>query len=99
MGRKEVDSFILKALEANHLQPSEPAPPRVLISRPTFDLRRLPSKPQDIRAFHGNYASNPDKAYQEFFDRLLNSPQHGTQFYRQWLDLIKVGSQLRLRLV
>ena len=63
VGRKEVDSFILKALEANHLQPSEHAPLRVLISRPTFDLSRLPSKPQDIRAFHGNYASNPDKAY------------------------------------
>ena len=41
VARNEVDSFILKALEANHLQPGEPAPPRVLIRRLTFDLTGL----------------------------------------------------------
>ncbi len=88
-GRNEVDSFILHKLKANHLQPSEPAPPRVLIRRLTFDLTGLPPAPKDIRAFQRNYASNPDKAYEELVDRLLASPRYGERFARHWLDVAK----------
>jgi hypothetical protein len=89
VGRNQVDSFILKALEANHLQPSEPAPPRVLIRRLTFDLTGLPPTPQDIRVFQRNYTSNPDKAYEELVDRLLASSRYGERFARHWLDVAK----------
>ena len=89
VGRNQVDSFIHKGLEANHLQPSEPAPSRVLIRRLTFDLTGLPPTPQDIRAFQRNYASNPDKAYEELVDRLLASPRYGERFARHWLDVAK----------
>ena len=89
VGRNEVDSFIHKGLEANHLQPSKPAPPRVLIRRLTFDLTGLPPMPQDIRVFQRNYASNPDKAYEELVDRLLASSRYGERFARHWLDVAK----------
>ena len=89
VGRNEVDSFILQALEANHLQPSEPAPPRVLIRRLTFDLTGLPPSPIEIKRFEKEYLSDPENAYEELVDRLLASPRYGERFARHWLDVAK----------
>ena len=88
-GRSEVDSFLLHKLRAKNLEPSETASPRVLIRRLTFDLTGLPPTPKEVKAFEKEYVSDPEGAYEELVDRLLDSPRYGERFARHWLDVAK----------
>jgi hypothetical protein len=88
-GRSEVDSFILHKLRAKNLEPSETASPRILIRRLTFDLTGLPPTPKEVKAFEKEYVSDPEGAYEELVDRLLDSPRYGERFARHWLDVAK----------
>ena len=88
-GRNPVDRFILQKLRAHDLSPGSVASPSVLIRRLTYDLTGLPPSPSELSAFEKEYASDPERAYEELVDRLLSSPRYGERFARHWLDVAK----------
>ena len=88
-GRNPVDRFILQKLRAHALSPGSVASPSVLIRRLTYDLTGLPPSPSELSAFEKEYASDPERAYEELVDRLLSSPRYGERFARHWLDVAK----------
>ena len=88
-GRNPVDRFILQKLRTHALSPGSVASPSVLIRRLTYDLTGLPPSPSELSAFEKEYASDPERAYEELVDRLLLSPRYGERFARHWLDVAK----------
>ncbi len=95
--RNPIDAFILESLEANGLQPNQPADPRALIRRATYDLTGLPPTPEEVEEFVGHFASGAkasrpgegEKAYQALLERLLASPRYGERWARHWLDVVR----------
>ena len=88
-GRNEVDRFILRKLEKNNLEPSQPASPLALVRRLTYDLTGLAPSPDEVDDFLSQSAKDADQAYEQLVDRLLASPRYGERFARHWLDVAK----------
>ena len=84
--RNPIDAFIGAALAREGLTPAPEADRRTLIRRVTWDLVGLPPTPAEIDVFLAD--ERPD-AYERLVDRLLASPQHGEQWARHWLDLVR----------
>lgn len=84
--KSPVDRFILAKLEANGINPPEPAPKLALLRRVTFDLTGLPPTPKEIAAFLADASS---EAFARVVDRLLASPQYGEKWGRHWLDIAR----------
>ncbi|MFP6621536.1 MAG: PSD1 and planctomycete cytochrome C domain-containing protein [Pirellulaceae bacterium] len=84
--KQRIDHFVLAAMEANGLSPSEEADRATLLRRLTFDLTGLPPTPGEVTAFI-NDKSPP--AYQAAVERLLNSKHFGERWARVWLDLAR----------
>ena len=87
--RHPVDSFILAGLEAAGLAPAPPAEPTALLRRARFDLTGLPPSPEEQEAFLAAWAADPEAAWTQLVDRLLDEPAHGEHLARQWLDLVR----------
>lgn len=84
--RTPIDRFLLARLEAAGLKPAPEADRRRLIRRATFDMTGLPPTPEEVEAF----AADADpRAYEKLIERLLDSPQYGEKWARQWLDLVR----------
>jgi len=81
-----IDSFILARLKEEKLTPSPPADAATLIRRVSLDLTGLPPEPAEVRAFAEASSKDPDAAYLDLVDRLLNSPHYGERWGRWWLD-------------
>jgi len=84
--RTPIDAFILSALEAKKLTPSERLDRIRLIRRVTFDLIGLPPTPAEVDAFLQD--RSPD-AYTKVVDRLLASPHYGERWALKWLDVVR----------
>ena len=84
--RTPVDAFILDALRAKKLGPSESLDRTKLIRRVTFDLTGLPPTPAEIDAFVRDRSPN---AYEKLVDRLLASPHYGERWALKWLDVVR----------
>jgi len=84
--RTPIDAFILNALEARKLTPSEPVDRIRLIRRVTFDLIGLPPTPAEVDAFLQDRSPN---AYEKVVDRLLASPHYGERWALKWLDVVR----------
>jgi hypothetical protein len=84
--RNEIDRFVIEKLEAKGLSLSPEADRRTLIRRLSFDLTGLPPTPEEVDAFVED--ESPD-AYDRLVDRLLESPHHGEQWARHWLDVAR----------
>ncbi len=84
--RTPIDAFILSALEAKKLSPSEPLDRVRLIRRVTFDLTGLPPTPAEVDAFLRDRSPN---AYENVVDRLLASPHYGERWALKWLDVVR----------
>jgi hypothetical protein len=82
----DLDRFILARLEKEKLEPSQKAPPRILIRRVSLDLTGLPPAPEKVEAFALNPSS---EAYAQVVDDLLASPAFGEHWARMWLDLAR----------
>ena len=81
-----IDDFIEAGLRAKGLRRSDPAEPRTLLRRATFDLTGLPPTPAEVAAF---VADPSDRAYAATVDRLLASPRFGEKWARHWLDVAR----------
>lgn len=85
-GGAAVDYFITQKLSAAGLKLSPQATPEKLIRRLSLDLIGLPPAPEEVDAFLWATANDPEAAYRELVDRLLNSPHYGERWGRWWLD-------------
>jgi hypothetical protein len=81
-----IDRFIAAGHRARGLRPVRPADRGTLIRRATFDLIRLPPRPDRVEAFVVD--TRPD-AYERLVDELLASPHYGERWGRYWLDLAR----------
>jgi hypothetical protein len=81
-----IDHFVETKLAEHNLRPSPLASPNTLIRRVALDLTGLPPKPAEVDSFVTAYSQNPDRAYAELVDRLLDSPHYGERWGRWWLD-------------
>ena len=84
--KNAIDYFIQQKAEENGLQMSAQAEPEVLARRVALDLIGFPA-PDSLKAA---YLQNPtEKTYQEYVDKLLNSPHFGEKWTSMWLDLAR----------
>jgi len=81
-----IDHFVLAKLEANDLQPNDPADPETLIRRIYFDLVGLPPTPEQIDEY---LAAPSQKNLAQIVDRLLASNAFGERWGRHWLDVAR----------
>ncbi len=81
-----IDRFVLERLEQSKLKPSPTADRRTLIRRVTLDLTGIPPTFDEIESFVNDTRSD---AYEQLVERLLDSPQYGQQFARNWLDIAR----------
>lgn len=90
--RRDLDRFILAALQTQGLEPSADAEPAKLLRRLHFDLVGLPPRPVDWQRFEQRIAMDGiEAALQAEVDRLLASPQFGERWGRHWLDVARFG--------
>jgi hypothetical protein len=83
--RNPIDAFIAAGHEKHGLTPAPEADRRTLLRRLSYDLTGLLPTPAEVDAF----ASSPPEAYEEWVDRLLNSPHFGERLAVLWLDLVR----------
>lgn len=88
-GRTPIDRFILAALEANNLQPTERFAPRGLMRRVAFDVAGLPPTPEELDQFVDASEHDADAAWESLVDRLLAGRQYGERWGRHWLDVAR----------
>ena len=81
-----IDHFIQATLRTNGLTASPAAEPATLMRRVSLDLTGLPPSPPEVDAFVQATAQDPEAAYRELVDRLLDSPHYGERWGRWWLD-------------
>ncbi|HSU53547.1 MAG TPA: DUF1549 domain-containing protein, partial [Candidatus Dormibacteraeota bacterium] len=81
--RNPIDTFILKRLEKEGLEPSPETDKVTLLRRLSLDLVGLPPTIAEVDAFLKD--ENPE-AYGKQVERLLASPHYGERWGRQWLD-------------
>ena len=81
--RNSIDTFVLKRLNAAHIEPSPSADRFTLIRRLSLDLLGLPPTPAEVDAFVNDHSP---MAYEKLVDRLLNSRHFGERWGRHWLD-------------
>lgn len=78
-----IDTFILKAQQAQALKPNKPTSKDKLIRRAYFDLIGLPPTPEQVAAFLNDNSPN---AFEKVIDDLLASSRYGERWARHWLD-------------
>ncbi|MGE3821249.1 MAG: DUF1549 domain-containing protein, partial [Isosphaeraceae bacterium] len=94
-GEGSVDRFILARLEAEGLQPAEPADPRTLIRRLSLVLTGLPPTPEQVDSFLADAGpaerGKPiaPEAVVKLVDSLLASPHFGERWARHWMDVVR----------
>ena len=89
--RDDLDRFVLARMEAEKLQPTVDADPKVLVRRVYYDLTGLPPTIEQVEAFVAEHRRNGQKATEELVDELLASPQFGVRWGRHWLDVARYG--------
>ena len=99
--KNPLDRFIYAQLVKNSLRPNQPAKPRVIIRRVTYDLIGLPPTPVEVEAFIGACKTETgkdntvgDAAYAALVDRLLASPRYGEKWGKHWLDVVRFGESV-----
>lgn len=96
-----IDRFIHARLLKNGLLPNQPADPRTMIRRITYDLTGLPPTPAEVTEFINACKTETGKpntvgpvAYEALVDRLLASPRYGEKWGKHWLDVVRFGESV-----
>lgn len=85
-GENPIDAFLRHSMNEHGFEPSEPAPPHMLLRRLYLDLTGLPPAPEEVEAFA---RESSQEAYVRIVDRLLASPAYGEKWGREWLDIAR----------
>jgi hypothetical protein len=84
-----IDRFVFEALAKSKLTASRPAEAPTLIRRLTYDLTGLQPTPEEVAIFEHETTRDPQSAFRNLVDRLLDSPAFGEHFGRMWLDIAR----------
>lgn len=84
-----IDGFIEEKLDAAGFKPAKKADALTRIRRATWDLTGLPPTPEEVTAFIRADKKNPEMAWGELVDRLLESPRYGERWGQHWLDVAR----------
>ncbi len=87
--RTPIDQFIRARQEAAGVTPNPMADPRTLVRRAYYDLVGLPPAPEEVEAFVEESTRNPESAFENLIDHLLDSEHFGERWGRHWLDLVR----------
>lgn len=87
--RHPIDSFIDQKLEQSGAEKAPTADLRTLLRRATFDLTGLPPTPEKTEQFLTAAAKDPQAAWSDLIDRLLDSPRYGERWAQHWLDVAR----------
>jgi mono/diheme cytochrome c family protein len=90
-----IDRFLEARLAAEGLAANPEADKPTLARRLSFAVTGLPPKPAEVEAFLADTSAD---AYEKLVDRLLQSPQHGEEMARHWLDVARYADTHGLHL-
>ncbi len=85
----DIDRFVLARLEAENLDPSDPASPQVILRRLFLDLIGMPPRPDFANDFYEAWEKDPGEAIESTIDLLLESQQFGERWGKHWLDVAR----------
>ncbi|MBM84093.1 MAG: hypothetical protein CMJ78_26365 [Planctomycetaceae bacterium] len=86
-----IDNFILARLEEHEISLAAETDMRTLARRVSTDLLGLPPTYKDVRKLAET--SHPDR-YEQYVDRLLQSPHFGERMAIYWLDLVRYADSV-----
>lgn len=90
-GQNPVDSLVAQHLAQKKLQPAPEADRRTLARRLSFDLLGLPPRNEDVERL----VSDPSpQAYEQYVERLLQSPHYGERLAIAWLDVVRFADTI-----
>jgi len=90
-----IDRFLEARLAAEKLAVNPEADRPTLLRRLSFALTGLPPTPADVAAFVADTAAD---AYEKQVERLFESPHHGEEMARHWLDAARYADTHGLHL-
>ena len=90
-----IDRFLEARLAAEGLRVNAEADKPTLVRRAAFALTGLPPRPAEVEAF---LADSSADAYEKFVDQMLQSPHHGEEMARHWLDVARYADTHGLHL-
>lgn len=84
-----IDYFVNEKLSEVGLRPAEPATPRTMIRRASYDLIGLPPTPEAVAEYELAVRHNDKQAYSDLVDKLLESEHYGERWAQHWLDVVR----------
>ena len=87
--KNPIDYFIEKKLSEAGITAAGQADARTLIRRGTYDLTGLPPTPEQTANFISAIESDPNKAWSDLVDELLDSEHYGERWAQHWLDVVR----------
>ena len=87
--KNPIDYFVEKKLDESQINPAPAADFRSLVKRAYLDLHGLPPTPYEIYQFRLSWDKNPEKAWDELIDQLMESQHFGERSAQHWLDVAR----------
>ena len=87
--KNPIDHFVEKKLDETQISPAPAADFRSLVKRAYLDLHGLPPTPYEIYQFRLSWDKNPEKAWDELIDQLMESQHFGERSAQHWLDVAR----------
>ena len=87
--KNPIDYFVEKKLDETQISPAPTADFRSLVKRAYLDLHGLPPTPYQIYQFRLSWDKNPEKAWDELIDQLMESQHFGERSAQHWLDVAR----------
>ena len=87
--KNPIDYFVEKKLDETQISPAPTADFRSLVKRAYLDLHGLPPTPYEIYQFRLSWDKNPEKAWDELIDQLMESQHFGERSAQHWLDVAR----------
>ncbi len=88
-GAHPVDVFVGNKLKKAGFRGAPIAHFRTLVKRAYYDLTGLPPTPFEIYQFRLAWDKDPEKAWTDLVDKLLDSPHYGERWGQHWLDVAR----------
>ena len=84
-----IDFFIQRKIDEEKLEAAPQADAQTLIRRGTYDLTGLPPGLKDVSQFRKAWKKNPQQAWADLIERLLQSHAYGERWAQHWLDVVR----------